>query len=149
MDILENDVPKIRATSIIDVWFEGYRYQKDTYIPIFHYLRQMNRDEQQYSPKLKDYIIAKRRQYDLFRNRRQSSSINSVKSGDDVQRALNAQHFVGDKMDLILLAVMNNWLTEKEAMVWIKKLIVSRGEECIKSTIVKRTITYLAFKDFE
>ena len=146
-DILDNDVPKLQADSLVDVWFEGEKIGSNPFIPIFHYIRQLKRNPEDYSPKLKAYIEDKRKQYLQFRRKKQSSTIESVKSRQDFLETIGITDFKGDRLDLILIAFMKNWISEEEAIEHVRDCTDSMKNH--NSTSVRRTITYLAFKEFE
>ena len=92
------------------------------------------------------FIDHKRSQYENFELKKHSTMIDSVHNHDDFENVINASGFKGDKFDLILHALMNDWISEDEAVICIKDVLKIRNDPKY-STQARRVITYLAFKD--
>lgn len=147
-DVVDHDELKLPARSLVDVWFESVRYDADAYIPIFHYLRELGRNSQSYSPKMQRFIENKHDQYQKFIMKKHSLMIDSVKGHDDFINILSHPHFIGNKFDLVTVAYMNGWITEKEAIDTIRNLLKGTNDK-EWDTSVKRAITCLAFKEID
>ncbi len=147
-DVLYNDDLSLPASSLVDIWFESQEIGNAPFIPIFHYLRKLDRKPDSYSPKMRAFIEEKRDQYDKFLNKKHSSSIDSVRNYEDYIDALNSSEFKGERCDLILVAMMKGLIEEQEARSTIVKLI-DAGTIKADKTFTKRAVTYLAFKDMK
>lgn len=147
IDVLEKQT--ISASSLVDRWFEENKSDKVAFIPIFHYLRKLNRDPEAYSSKMKSYIEYKSNQYDAFKNKPHTKMIDSVSDVNSFQHIMDSEKIVGKREDLILLAYMKDLINESEATRYIKEILEKEGKTKLNETTMRRAITYLAFKNLK
>ncbi len=130
------------SESMIDLWFEGNKQGSSVYFPIFDYLASMKRDPEQYTEKLRSYIMKKNEQYETF-FKNCEGRFHDVTDLDSMEHLMNEDKGF-KRPDLIAFALHSGIIDEEDA---IRRLRMEFDAVNHKSdTSLKRAVTYLGYR---
>ncbi len=137
----------LKATSVVDIWFEKSSLSSSTFIPMFQYLKKTGRDKSSYSEKMNKFIEEKKRQYNKFKTSKRPLAFASVNSYELLMEALNTDSLKGNKDDLILYSYVDGLIDEPEATELLNERL-KNNPATINTTSFKRAVTLVAIDDF-
>ena len=139
LDVL--DGCRLPAESMVDLWFEGDRRGSNVFLPIFSYLASLDRDPEDYSTKLMEYIRKKQQQFGEFFD----SYCRRFQEVTDEKAMLQLMN--SDKKfrrsDLIAYALHQGIINEEQAKASLKDILVNSEKS---DTNLKRAVTYIGYR---
>lgn len=142
-DMLE-EKSKLKAESIVDIWFEQRRMDMKEYIPIFHYLDILGRNPNAYSERMKCFVEKKSSQRADFMNKRHPSLFYSIRNLDELKEAIDNSPQKFNRSDLITYCFLEGMISESDALDLIKDEFNKAGYDT--NTSISRALTFLSMR---